>query len=86
MAHSGCSGLTGKTVAAPNYESTPYVTSEANAGGRSGAKPGGIGSYRLRRRRPVAECAVGPDAVVFMPPPFHQHFRLIQRIEELLVQ
>ena len=44
MAHSGCSGLTGKTVAAPDSDTTPYVTLEANAGGRSRAKPGGIGS------------------------------------------
>ena len=42
--------------------------------------------YCLRCRRLVAERAVRSDSVIFMPPPFHHDFRLIQRIEELPVQ
>ena len=61
MAHSGCSGLTGKTVAAPDSDTTPYVTLEANAGGRSEARRHWL--YRLRRRRPVRFPVVSPPLV-----------------------
>ena len=41
---------------------------------------------RLRRRRPVPQRAMRPDAIVGLSPGLHKHLRLVQRVQHLSVQ
>jgi hypothetical protein len=41
---------------------------------------------RLRRRGPVSQRAVRPDAIVGLSPGLHKHVRLVQRIQDLAVE
>ena len=46
----------------------------------------GVWQDRCRCRWPVTQRAVEPELVVVLPPSLDQHFRLLQRIEDLAIE